>query len=193
MEWVGIDLAVPFPVSRHGNKNALEVTDCFIKYVKIHPIPNRECWDCSLPGNFSPGMEYLGMTNLRADYSRKCASYLEFIRPTRCLLDRMWQAELEEQKDTTKMQAMEQTGKKIGMNTYLLFQWYIDLFSTNQWACLLFSWCMAESLICPWISCYPCPQERSLHLSKPAKSTQICLWNGPDELKGKCSMAEESS
>ena len=42
MERVCVDIVGPFPVSTHGNKYALVVTDCFTKYVEIYPMPNQE-------------------------------------------------------------------------------------------------------------------------------------------------------
>ena len=42
MERICIDLAGPFPISVHGNNDALVVTDCFTKCVEIYLILNQE-------------------------------------------------------------------------------------------------------------------------------------------------------
>ena len=108
MERVCFDLAGPFPVSGCANKYALVVSYCFTKHVEIYPIPNFRSCDqhkC-LPGNSSHGIAYCWnyiqtrVLNLRADYSRKCASHLEFIRLTWRLLDAKWRPKWKEYQDT---------------------------------------------------------------------------------------------
>ena len=42
MERICVDIVGPFPESNNGNKYALVVTDCFMKYVEIYPMLNQE-------------------------------------------------------------------------------------------------------------------------------------------------------
>lgn len=90
MERVGLDIVGPFPVSNHGNKYILVVTDYFTRWVESYPMSNAET--TTIVDLFITYFYYVGLgfpdkytltkgDNLSLDFSKNYVQNSLLIRP----------------------------------------------------------------------------------------------------------------